>query len=102
MLLINNKPSYSPKSLCAAFGGKPSLFATVVDTRKALLGAVLVLPYWLSFRVDKDPMRASPLDEFSLLSVVPHTSLPWNGVSCSWARSNADENACTNIGRRCG
>ncbi len=75
VLLKNSKARDSPESICAAFGGKPSILATVVDPRKLFSGAVLTPSHRLSFRVDKDSMPAFPLDEFSLFPAVPHASL---------------------------
>jgi hypothetical protein len=75
IFLIDNKARYSPKSLFNALGGKPSILAAVVDTRKLFGGAVLAPSYWYSFRLDEYPMRGFPLDECSLFSTVPHASL---------------------------
>ena len=73
ILPVNNEASYSPK-FRATFGSKPSILATVVDPRKLFSGAVLAPSDGLPVRVDKDSMRASPLEEFSLFAAVPDTS----------------------------
>ena len=75
VLFKNSKAGDAPKFLCAAFTGEPSIFATIVDPRQFLSGAVLAPSDWLSVGVDKDSVGASSLEEFSLFSAVSHASL---------------------------
>lgn len=74
ILLENSKAGDAPEFLRAVFEDQRSVLATVVDTRKLLFRTILAPPDWLSLGIDKDSMRASPLDEFSLLSAVPQPS----------------------------
>jgi hypothetical protein len=51
-LLIHHKTGDSREPLCAAFGGKPSILAVVINARKLFFGAVLAPPHRLVSRVD--------------------------------------------------
>src|SRR2546425_10915055 len=75
MLSVNGKASYSPQSLCAAFTGRPSVDAVVVETGKLLTRAVLAPSHRFIFRVDQDPVRRSTFDEFSPSLAVSRGSL---------------------------
>src|SRR5438445_10446751 len=77
MLSVNGKASDPPQSLCAAFTGRPSIAAVVVETGKLLPRAVLAPSHRFTFRVDQNPMRRFILDEFSpSLAVSRRSSYP--------------------------
>lgn len=93
--LQHGKASDSPKSLRPC-GGKASILARMINTRKLFPGAVLAPSHGLSVGVHEDTVSTSLLNQFTFFPAISHTLSARVGSHCSWATRGDGESACTN------